>query len=515
MSRLIFGWLTAGIASLPPWLGYALADMATGIHWLAFPGRRHNVMANLAVILPRASRGDRARVARRMMRSYNRMMYEFFRLPHVSREELLASVEVVGKEHLESGHRARPRRDPRRHPHRQLGAGGRHGGAVGLHAACGGRRAAVALAVRRRARHQDRAVHHHRLARGRLPQAPAGARPQRPGRADGGWRPLRARPHGRVLRPRHALPRRPRRAGAAHRRAAAVRLLRAHHARPLPHRHRAAARPGRVRDHRRAAPGGGGHRRAPHPLAHRPVVHLPAAVGRTGRTARHRAPRSRRAQNTRPEAATCDENRHRLAVLLPALRRRHRARALTRRTSCASAGTRSPSSPASSAAARRASRTACCASAGTCWCRSIARSWTSPSASRSAAAQARHPRAGSRHRARALPDRADAAHLRGPGQRPAHRRHVPLHRRTHGTAGFLQAHGGRGDVTSRRAHRGEHDRQGDGRDVPPRPLRRDPERRRRRALPPAAWRRSRSGATRHSRTSCSWAVSIRAKVCRT
>ena len=103
MSRLIFGWLTALIASLPPWLGYALADLATGVHWMAFPGRRHATLANLAVILPRASRRDRAKVARQMMRSYNRMMYEFFRLPHLSREELLSSVEVVGKEHLDQG----------------------------------------------------------------------------------------------------------------------------------------------------------------------------------------------------------------------------------------------------------------------------------------------------------------------------------------------------------------------------------------------------------------------------
>ena len=103
MSRLVFGWLTAIFAAVPPWLGYALADLATGLHWLAFPGRRHAAMANLAVILPRTSRRDRARIARGMMRSYNRMMYEFFRLPHLSREELLASVEVVGKEHLDRG----------------------------------------------------------------------------------------------------------------------------------------------------------------------------------------------------------------------------------------------------------------------------------------------------------------------------------------------------------------------------------------------------------------------------
>ena len=101
MSRLIFGWLTGVIAGMPAWLGYALADLATGLHWSFFPARRHAVMANLAIMLPRASRGDRARIARRIMRSYNRMMFEFFRLPHVSREELLGSIEVRGKEHLD------------------------------------------------------------------------------------------------------------------------------------------------------------------------------------------------------------------------------------------------------------------------------------------------------------------------------------------------------------------------------------------------------------------------------
>ena len=101
MSRLIFGWLTWLASSLPPWLGYALADLATGPHWYGFPERRHAVLANLAVILPRASRSDRVRVGKRIVRNYNRMMYEFFRLPHVAREELLAAVEVVGKEHLD------------------------------------------------------------------------------------------------------------------------------------------------------------------------------------------------------------------------------------------------------------------------------------------------------------------------------------------------------------------------------------------------------------------------------
>lgn len=101
MSRLVYGWLTSLIAGMPMWLGYLLADAFTELHYRCFPARRHGALANLAVIMPRASRRDRVRIARAMMRSYNRMMFEFFRLPHLSRQELLASVEVVGKEHLD------------------------------------------------------------------------------------------------------------------------------------------------------------------------------------------------------------------------------------------------------------------------------------------------------------------------------------------------------------------------------------------------------------------------------
>ena len=101
MSRLVYGWLTGLMASLSPRIGYLIADLLTGVHYRLFPSRRHAALANLALILPRATRGERARIARDMMRSYNRMMFEFLRLPHVSRAELLGSVEVVGREHLE------------------------------------------------------------------------------------------------------------------------------------------------------------------------------------------------------------------------------------------------------------------------------------------------------------------------------------------------------------------------------------------------------------------------------
>lgn len=102
MSRLVYGWLTALIAGMPAWLGYLLADLLTEVHFRFFPARRHAALTNLAVFMPHASRKDRLRLVRRMMRSYNRMMFEFFRLPHLEREELLSTVEVVGKDHLEA-----------------------------------------------------------------------------------------------------------------------------------------------------------------------------------------------------------------------------------------------------------------------------------------------------------------------------------------------------------------------------------------------------------------------------
>ena len=50
MSRLIFGWLTGLIASVPLWLGYLIAGLFTELHFRLFPSRRHDALANLAVI---------------------------------------------------------------------------------------------------------------------------------------------------------------------------------------------------------------------------------------------------------------------------------------------------------------------------------------------------------------------------------------------------------------------------------------------------------------------------------
>ncbi len=101
MSRLLYGWLTSLTASLPLWLGYLLADVFAELHFRLFPSRRHAALANLAVMLPRSSRRERARIVRRMMRSYDRMLFEFFRLPHMGRGDLLGRVEVRGRQNLE------------------------------------------------------------------------------------------------------------------------------------------------------------------------------------------------------------------------------------------------------------------------------------------------------------------------------------------------------------------------------------------------------------------------------
>ncbi len=102
MSRFIYGWLTGLIAGMPLSWGYALARLFTRPHFGLFPSRRHAALANLAVALPHAGRRERMKIARSMMRSYNEMLFEFFRLPHMARQELLDAVEVVGREHLEA-----------------------------------------------------------------------------------------------------------------------------------------------------------------------------------------------------------------------------------------------------------------------------------------------------------------------------------------------------------------------------------------------------------------------------
>ena len=103
MSRLLFGCLSALIAHIPLAAGYAIANALARFHLWFFPKRRHAALVNLATIMKGSSRAARMRTVRRMMASYNCMLFEFFRLPHLEREELLEAVDVVGHEHMVAG----------------------------------------------------------------------------------------------------------------------------------------------------------------------------------------------------------------------------------------------------------------------------------------------------------------------------------------------------------------------------------------------------------------------------
>ena len=100
MSRFLFACLSALTAALPTSIGYAIANALARVHVWFFPARRHAALVNLATIMPGSSRRERMRVVTKMMASYNCMLYEFFRMPRLERDELLGRVEVVGHEHI-------------------------------------------------------------------------------------------------------------------------------------------------------------------------------------------------------------------------------------------------------------------------------------------------------------------------------------------------------------------------------------------------------------------------------
>lgn len=100
MSRLLFDCLSALSALVPERVGYAIARALAPVHLWLFPKRRRAALENLATILPGCSRRERLGTARRMMASYNCMLFEFFRLPHLDRDELLGAVELIGYEHV-------------------------------------------------------------------------------------------------------------------------------------------------------------------------------------------------------------------------------------------------------------------------------------------------------------------------------------------------------------------------------------------------------------------------------
>jgi lauroyl/myristoyl acyltransferase len=108
MHDRIFALLTRLLARIPSPLGYALADFLGFLHWACFPSRRRAARANVDAMLPRATVAERRRIVRAMMRSYTRMLFEFFRLPGLTDARLADGIEVLGLEHvrraLDRGH---------------------------------------------------------------------------------------------------------------------------------------------------------------------------------------------------------------------------------------------------------------------------------------------------------------------------------------------------------------------------------------------------------------------------
>jgi KDO2-lipid IV(A) lauroyltransferase len=100
VSRLLLACLSALTAAMPLQMGYALARSLARVHLWFFPKRRHAALVNLATILPGSSRRERMRTVLKMMASYNCMLFEFFRLPRLERDELLRNVEIDGHQNV-------------------------------------------------------------------------------------------------------------------------------------------------------------------------------------------------------------------------------------------------------------------------------------------------------------------------------------------------------------------------------------------------------------------------------
>lgn len=100
MSRLLLACLSALTAAMPIRVGYALARGLAYVHLWFFPRRRHAALVNLATILPGSARRERMRTVLKMTASYNCMLFEFFRLPRLERDELLRNVEIDGHQNV-------------------------------------------------------------------------------------------------------------------------------------------------------------------------------------------------------------------------------------------------------------------------------------------------------------------------------------------------------------------------------------------------------------------------------
>ena len=99
-ARRLLSFASALLARVPLRAGHRIANGFAWAHYAFFPRRRRAVSANLAVLRPGLSPRERRVETRRVMAAYNKMLFEFFRLPGLTREELLSCVEIEGMDHV-------------------------------------------------------------------------------------------------------------------------------------------------------------------------------------------------------------------------------------------------------------------------------------------------------------------------------------------------------------------------------------------------------------------------------
>jgi KDO2-lipid IV(A) lauroyltransferase len=93
---------TALLRVAPPGLVRGMAAMSGTFAYYAMGERRRIVRDNLTRIAPNASGRFRNRLARRTFRNLAAASVDLFRLPHVSRDDLLGMVACVGRENFDN-----------------------------------------------------------------------------------------------------------------------------------------------------------------------------------------------------------------------------------------------------------------------------------------------------------------------------------------------------------------------------------------------------------------------------
>jgi KDO2-lipid IV(A) lauroyltransferase len=100
-SALVRG-LSAVVQRLPQGVVLALGSALGRVAYIVDARHRRITLDNLAAAFPERSPQERRRIARGVFRHFGRKMMELLRFSGLSPEEMLASVEFVGTEHLEA-----------------------------------------------------------------------------------------------------------------------------------------------------------------------------------------------------------------------------------------------------------------------------------------------------------------------------------------------------------------------------------------------------------------------------